>query len=76
MFAKIKLKLRRSNIQLSHTRGSSEQTRRDDVDMVDADFSRFSTLEKGKGKAAEPALPEEDNGLPWCASSFSYLMVP
>ena len=38
----------------------------DDVEMVDADLPRFSTVEKGKGKAAEPALPEEDNSLPWC----------
>lgn len=43
----------------------------DDVEMVDADLPRFSTSEKGKGKAAEPALPEEDNGLPWYVSSFS-----
>lgn len=41
----------------------------DDVEMVDADIPRFSTAEKGKGKAAEPTLPEEDNGLPWCVVS-------
>jgi len=33
--------------------------------MVDSDLPRFSATEKGKGKAAEPALPEEDNSLPW-----------
>lgn len=37
----------------------------DDVEMVDVELPRFSTAEKGKAKAAEPALPEEDNGLPW-----------
>ncbi|KAF9778319.1 P-loop containing nucleoside triphosphate hydrolase protein [Thelephora terrestris] len=37
----------------------------DDVEMVDAELPRFSTAEKGKSKAAEPALPEEDNSLPW-----------
>ena len=42
----------------------------DDVEMVEADLPRFSTAEKGKGKAAEPALPEEDNGLPWCVNAF------
>lgn len=36
-----------------------------DIEMVDVDLTRLSTLEKGKGKAAEPVLPEEDNGLPW-----------
>ena len=46
----------------------------DDVEMVDADLPRFSTVEKGKGKAAEPALPEEDNGLPWYVGSFPCLM--
>jgi len=51
-------------------------TSADDVEMVDADFSRFSTLEKAKGKAAEPTLPEQDNGLPWYVSSFPYLMGP
>ena len=39
----------------------------DDVEMVDVDLPRFSTAEKAKGKAAEPALLEEDNGLPWYA---------
>ena len=37
----------------------------DDVEMVDADLPRFSTSEKGKGKATKPTLPEEDDGLPW-----------
>jgi hypothetical protein len=37
----------------------------DDVEMVDVDLPRFSTVEKGKSKAAGPALPEEDDGLPW-----------
>jgi len=46
----------------------------DDVEMVDVDLPRFSTMEKGKGKVVEPALPEEDNGLPWYLSSFLYLM--
>jgi len=46
----------------------------DDVEMVDADFLRFSAVEKGKGKAAGPPLPEEDNGLPWCAGQFSDLV--
>jgi hypothetical protein len=48
----------------------------DDVQMDDADLPRFSTVEKGKGKAAEPALPEEDNGLPWYVGSFSYVLDP
>lgn len=46
----------------------------DDVEMVDAELPRFSTIEKGKSKAAEPALPEEDNGLPWCVGLFMYHM--
>ena len=37
----------------------------DDVEMDDVDLPRFSTEEKGKAKAAEPTLSEEDNGLPW-----------
>ena len=46
----------------------------DDVEMVDAGLPRFSTVEKGKSKATEPVLPEEDNGLPWCVCLFAYLM--
>jgi len=37
----------------------------EDVEMADADLTRFSTVQKGKSKATEPALPEEDDGLPW-----------
>jgi hypothetical protein len=49
----------------------------DDVEMVDATLPRFSTAEKGKGKAAGPALPEEDNGLPWYdVSSFLCFIDP
>jgi len=47
-----------------------------DVEMVDADLPRFSTVEKGKGRAAEPALPEEDDGLPWYVGSFLRFMGP
>ena len=36
-----------------------------DVEMVDADPLRFSTTVKGKGKVADPVLPEEDDALPW-----------
>jgi len=46
----------------------------EDVEMVDDDLMRFSTVQKGKGKAAEPALPEEDDGLPWYVGSFVYLI--
>ena len=45
----------------------------DDVEMAEADFPRFSTVEKGKGKAAEPPLREEDNSLPWCVSSLPHI---
>jgi len=37
----------------------------EDVEMADADLTRFSTVQKGKSKATVPALPEEDDGLPW-----------
>jgi len=47
----------------------------EDVEMVDAELPRFPAVQKGKGKATEPALPEEDNGLPWCVGLFVYLMV-
>ena len=46
----------------------------EDVEMAEADLMRFSTVQKGKGKATEPALPEEDNGLPWYVGSFVYLV--
>ena len=45
----------------------------EDVEMADADLMRFSTVQKGKGKATEPALPEEDDGLPWYVGSFAYM---
>ena len=45
----------------------------DDVEMAEADLSRFSTAEKGKGKATEPPLREEDNSLPWCVSSLPHI---
>lgn len=46
----------------------------DDVEMVDAELPRFSIAEKGKSKATEAVLPEEDNGLPWCVDLPAYLM--
>lgn len=88
--ARIKFKLRCGNSRLSHTRVSDTnanareptliENRRDamasdeDIEMVDSDLPRFSTAEKGKGKAAESTLPELDNGLPWCVSSSLYFI--
>lgn len=46
----------------------------EDVEMADTDLPRFSMIEKGKSKAAEPALPEENDGLPWCVSRLLYFV--
>ena len=80
---RIKFKLRRGDTQFSHNRvtyiiwrshliesGRDAMASDDDVEMAEADLSRFSTAEKGKAKATEPPLREEDNSLPWCVNPF------
>ena len=87
---KIRFRLRHGNARSSHIRvtnapsiaiplienGRDAMASDGDVEMVDAELLRFSTVEKGKAKAPEPVLPEEDDGLPWCVGLFVYPADP